>query len=429
MNAPIQTAALQKSLPPRASTSSVSHQAQWVSEHEGGSLARRRYQRGNVERRGDRWVGRWREDIIGDDGVVRRQRRYEVIGTVKDFPTKRLACRQLDQVLDRINAIGYRPGRVSTLREFARRWQEEYGCLRKPSTFKAQGSHLRVHILPVLGSLRLNEITIEEQQRFVAYRAKTVRRKTLVNVLQTLSVILNTAKDWGYVCEGMSLKRLALPPREARKTPRFFTAEEARRVIAAAREPYATIYAVAAMTGLRAGELLGLKVTDVDFERRHLFIQRSLWHGKLQSVKSATSVRALPLPQALANRLKNYLITWRPNPEELLFTTRVGTPIDASKLTQRKLQPLLKRLGIGRAGLHAFRHTCASLLVEQGISMRIAQQQLGHSDPRITLAIYSHVIGDSHRQAVEKLSTTLDSSWPQLATDGLEIKTKGQLIQ
>ena len=141
------------------------------------------------------------------------------------------------------------------------------------------------------------------------------------------------------------------------------------------------------------------------------------------------SVRALPLPTALAHHLKNYLQTWRPNPEELLFTTRLGTPIDAGKLTQRRLQPLLKKLGIARAGLHAFRHTCASLLVEQGISMRIAQQQLGHSDPRITLAIYSHVIGDSHRQAVEKLSSVLDVCWPQLATNEDEQNVKGQLIQ
>jgi integrase len=392
-------------------------------------LARRRYQRGNVERRGDRWVGRWREDIIGNDGVVRRERRYEVIGTIKDFPTKRLAIRQLDEVLARINAVGYRPGRMATLGEFAKRWQDKYGCLRKPSTFKAQVSHLRVHIIPALGTLRLNELIKEEQQRFVACLAKKVRRKTLLNVLQTLSVILNTAKEWGYVCEGMSLKRLALPPREARKTPRFFTAEEARRIIAAAREPYATIYAVAAMTGMRAGELLGLRITDIDFERRLILVQQSLWHGKLQSVKSAMSVRALPLPNALAYHLKNYLQTWRPNPEELLFTTRLGTPIDASKLTQRRLQPLLKKLGIARAGLHAFRHTCASLLVEQGISMRIAQQQLGHSDPRITLAIYSHVIGDSHRQAVEKLSSVLDVSWPQLATNEGEQNVKGQLIQ
>jgi hypothetical protein len=61
--------------------------------------------------------------------------------------------------------------------------------------------------------------------------------------------------------------------------------------------------------------------------------------------------------------------------------------------------------------------------------MRIAQQQRGHSDPLITLAIYSHVIEDSHRQAVEKLSTALDISWPRMATNGLEDETKKQLIQ
>jgi len=110
---------------------------------------------------------------------------------------------------------------------------------------------------------------------------------------------------------------------------------------------------------------------------------------------------------------------------ELLFATRRGTPIDASKLTQRKLQPLLKRLGIRRAGLHAFRHTCASLLVSQGTSPRIAQQQLGHSDPRITLAVYSHVIGDSHRQAVEKLASVLGILDP----DGPAAEANGMMIQ
>jgi integrase len=82
-----------------------------------------------------------------------------------------------------------------------------------------------------------------------------------------------------------------------------------------------------AMTGMRAGELFGLRITDIDFERRLILVQRSLWHGKLQSVKSAMSVRALPLPNALTHHLKNYLRTWRPNPEELLFTTRLGAKL------------------------------------------------------------------------------------------------------
>jgi integrase len=88
---------------------------------------------------------------------------------------------------------------------------------------------------------------------------------------------------------------------------------------------------------------------------------------------------------------------------DLLRSSRRSTPIDASKLTQRKLQPLLKKPEIPRARLHAFRHTRASLLISQEVSPRIAQQQLEHSDPRITLAVYSHVIGGTRRQSVGKL--------------------------
>jgi integrase len=399
-------------------------QGQRTSE-QGDVLARRRYQKGSVQRRGENWIGRWREDYIGNDGSTHRIRRSQVIGTREEFPTKKLARRQLDVILARINALDYRPGRVASLEQFVARWQHQAGSLRKPSTAKSQASHLRYHIVPALGSKRLDELTLEAQQAFVARLAKSLKRKTLLNVLQTLSVVLNTAKSWGYVTEGMSIKRLTLPPRGAHAVARFFSAEEARRIITAAREPYATIYAVAAMTGMRAGELLGLKVSDIDFTQNLILVQRSLWNGQLQAPKSQTSVRAIPIPESLARRLARFVSRWTPNPLELLFATRRGTPIDASKLTQRKLQPLLKKVGIPKAGLHAFRHTCASLLVSQGASPRIAQQQLGHSDPRITLAVYSHVIGDSHRQAVEKLASVFGS----LDADGPMVEANGTMIQ
>jgi integrase len=416
---------LGSSLPECPNVPTIQDRGQRDSERQGDSLARRRYQKGTVQRRGENWIGRWREDYVSDDGSTRRIRRSQVIGTREEFPTKKLARRQLDVILARINALDYRPGRVATFEQFVARWQCQAGSLRKPSTARSQASHLRYHVVPALGSKRLDEITLEAQQSFVARLSKSLKRKTLLNVLQTLSVVLNTAKSWGYVTEGMSLKRLTLPPRGAHVAARFFSAEEARRIIAAAPEPYATIYAVAAMTGLRAGELLGLKVSDIDFTQNLIFVQRSLWNGQLQAPKSQTSVRVIPIPESLAKRLARFVSQWKPNTLELLFATRIGTPIDASKCTQRKLQPLLKKLGIQKAGLHAFRHTCASLLVSQGASLRIAQQQLGHSDPRITLAVYSHVIGDSHMQAVEKLADAFGSLDP----DGPTAEANSTMIQ
>ncbi len=394
---------------------------QWNGER-GGCLARRRYQVGTLILRGKTWHGRWREDVIGPDGKVQRVRRCQAIGTLAELPTKKLAHRRLELLLARVNAPGYRPGRTATLAEFSERWRADVLSQRKPSTVRAAESHLQVHILPHLGAMRLDQLMPENQQAFVACLSKRHAAKTVLNVLGTLSAMLNTAKKWGYVCEGMELRTLALPARGEKAQAHFFTAQEVRAIVAAAKEPYSTMFGVAAMTGMRCGEIFGLKVEDLDFRARVIYVRRSVWYGKLQAPKSSASVRTLPMPEPLAQRLEAYLRTWRPNPERLLFATRPGRPVSANNVVQRKLWPILDKLGIPRCGLHAFRHTHCSLLVGMGAPPTVAQAQLGHSDPRITLGIYSHVIGDSQRQAVEKLAGLLDPF-------GLTPEVKGEWVQ
>jgi len=356
------------------------------------------------------WVARWREDVVSPDGVVRRIRRARVIGTLTEFPTRKLARRRLDLLLARVNAPDYRPGRVGTLAEFVERWRVKVLSQRKPSTQKAAEIHLRRYILPELGPLPLDQLTVEAQQTFASKLVHKLRRKSVVNVLSTLSAILNTAKSWGYLTEGMSLKKLSLPPRSERPRRRFFSVVEVQRIVAAAPEPYSTIYLLAAMTGLRAGELLGLKISDLDFDRRLVYVQRAVWKGKLQSLKSRSSERTLHMPEPLARRLLEYFKTWRPNPLGLLFSSRNGTPMDSEHILYRKLYPLLDKLGIERGGLHAFRHTHCSLLVEHGASVPVAQSQLGHADSRTTLAVYSHALPESQRRAVDRVAEILDHS-------------------
>jgi integrase len=92
--------------------------------------------------------------------------------------------------------------------------------------------------------------------------------------------------------------------------------------------------------------------------------------------------------------------------------------MSANKVVQRKLWPILDRLGISRCGLHAFRHTHASLLVELGAPVSVAQAQLRHTDPKLTLGVYSHVVGDSQRKAVEKLASILRPNAPKSEPDG-----------
>ena len=271
-------------------------------------MARRRYQKGRVFLRGTKkrvWVGRWREDLVLADGSIRRVERSAILGDERELKTKRLAQRRLDLTLARINAPEYRPGRVASIAEFAEKWQAEILIHRKPSTVKAAKSHLKIYILPQLGRMQLDELGREPQQAFATRLVSKVSRKTVVNILGTLSTMLATAKEWGYISESVRLGSLALPEAPLSSGARFFSGEEAKKIIAVAMDPYRTMFAtVAAMAGLRAGEILGLMLEDIDFERKLLHIRRSAYCGQIQTVKSKSSRAPLPMPDALAEILR-----------------------------------------------------------------------------------------------------------------------------
>lgn len=376
---------------------------------EGSSMARRRYQTGRVFKRGKRnpvWIGRYREDAIQPDGKTGRIYRSIILGPVSQL-TEKQARRVLEPYLARVNSIDYRPERFAKIGEFSETWEREVLQQQKPSSIKAARSYLRIYIRPLLGEMRLEDFSVRAQQSFVTRLSQAVSRKTVVNILSTLRSILRTAKSWGYSCHTLDFAQLALPVAEDRKDARFFTGEQAQRILSVAPEPYRTMFAVAAMTGLRAGEVMALQKSDFDLERGLLHVRRSAWYGRVQSVKTKASRAPVAMPQALVEIVKQYLVTWKPNFEGFLFVNRKGRPYSANKVVEYGLWPILEALEIPRAGMHAFRHCHASLLVDVGANPKVTQQQMRHSDARITLDVYSHVIGDAQRNAVEKVGEML----------------------
>ena len=394
----------------------------------GESLARKRYQKGRVFLRGKRnnpvWVGRWRKDEIGADGVTRRIERSQVLGPKSQIPTRCLALRRLEVVLSKINAPDYRPGRIATLAEFAERWVETVLSQHKPSSQRAALSHLRCHILPQLGAVRLDALGKEAQQIFVTRLSRNVSRKTVRNVMDTLSAMLRKAKQWEYVCECVDFRALEFVEDEVQREPRFFTATQVQQIIAVAPEPYKTMFTILAMTGMRAGELLGLQWADIDFASGCIRIRRSAWYGHVQTTKSKSSAAPVHLPESLAAILRAYRKEhWRPNPQDFLFVTRNNRPPSSNKVVQYGLWPVLDALRISRCGCHAFRHTHASLLLHTGATPKVVQEQLRHSDPRVTIQLYSHVIGDDRRNAVERVADLL------LRPNAPKSESEGQYLQ
>jgi integrase len=329
--------------------------------------------------------------------------------------TKRLAERRFEQYLARVNAIGYRPGRVATLGDFIERWKIEVLSKQEPSSIRAVKSHLKCYIVPHLSQLRLDQLGVENQQSFVTRVAEAgVSRKTVLNVIGTLSSMLNTAKDWGYTCEPIDITKLALPKRGLKYEAPRFTLEQLRLILATACNPWRTLFYILTLDGLRAGEGLGLKWHDIDLNLRLIKVNRSAWYGKIKTAKSEASETVLPIPEILAEVLRVYRDEWKPNPDGFLFVTRNNRPPSSNKVVEYRLWPILDKLGIPRCGLHAFRHTHTSLLLESGATPAVAQRQLRHSDARTTLGIYGHVVGNAHREAVEKLASILDPVGPKL---------------
>jgi len=376
---------------------------------ENGSMARRRHQSGRVIVRGKNppvFVGRWREDVIQGEQTIRVEKSM-VLGTVAELKTKRIAQRLLDPILAKINSFDYRPSKFSTLEKFADVWETQVLVHQKPSSVKAAKSHLRTYIRKHLGKVLLHELTPQIQQNFVTLLSQKVSRKTVLNVLGTLGSMMRTAKSWGYCVQTITTSDLALPVDEIHERARFFNGEEARKIIMLAAEPYRTMFAIAAMTGLRAGEVVGLQVSDLDLERRVIHVQRSAWYGRVQTVKSKASRAPVAMADALVTLLKEYLATWKANPEGFLFLNRNGRPYAANKVVEYGLWPVLDKLKIKRAGMHAFRHCHASLLMDVGANPTVTKEQMRHSDARITLGVYGHVIGDSQRDAVDKVGEIL----------------------
>jgi integrase len=171
-------------------------------------------------------------------------------------------------------------------------------------------------------------------------------------------------------------------------------------------QPLPTIFAIAAMTGFRVGEVVGLQKEDLDFVRGVINVRRSACYGRVQTVKSKASAALVSLSDALATLLRAYLSDWKPNPEGFLFRNRNGRPFAANKVVEFGLWPVRDKLNLPRAGMHAFRRCHASLLMDVGANPTVTRDQMWHSDSRVTMA-YSHVIGAAQRDAVNKVGERL----------------------
>ena len=218
------------------------------------------------------------------------------------------------------------------------------------------------------------------------------------------------AKDNGYSIPEVRWSDISFSDDEVPAKLAVLTAEQMATISNHAKEPYATMFAVYAMIGGRDGEMRGLKVEDLDFKKKVIYIRRTLDQRtrKAQSTKSTYSTAGMPMQPALEKRLLAFLENgYRENPDRYLFVNRNLRPFSRGKVIEYGLWPVQDKLGIPRTGFHAFRRGAASELSEEGVQLSAIQKHLRHSDVRTTQR-YIHSVGDLQRRAANVLADKID---------------------
>lgn len=378
---------------------------------ERGVVAKRRFQKGQFEIKDNgAMYSLYYVDAKKPDGTWTTKRVRHFIGNLESM-SERAGRREHERIMHNVNQKrgSVAPSvRGKSFKDCVAAWRSAIAPHLSPSTVRQRESYLRAHILPRFKDSTPQSLDLPTLQQFATDLRKTLSRKTTINILSAIFAILDYARKCGVAAPKVTFSDLELGEPTSPPDALPFTPEESARIIAAAEEPYKTMFMTDRMTGLRAGELLSLTVSDLDFNKRTIRVCRSSDDAtrQIRQTKTPRSTATLPMPTALEKVLRNYLKNhWTPNPAGLLFPNRKGTrPRLRDNVVRFGLRPILKKLGIPMTGgLHRFRHGLATELADKSVPLPVLQSQMRHADVKTTLRVYSHVIQQSHRDAMESL--------------------------
>ncbi len=345
---------------------------------------------GHVRRRGKGWQARMPNPALG--GAAKVERTFRTRREAEEWLTAQGAAVLRGEYID--PRLADRPWR-----EVAEAWQATWVDL-KPTTRGGYESILRHHLLPAWGGRKVGGITHEAVQKWVAgLSAAGLAPGTVRSVYSVFRSATNAGVRLGLVrvnpCAAVRL------PRTPHHEMLALTAEEVRAVAEAIHPAYRALVYAAAYTGLRAGELGGLRRRNLDLLHSRLVVAEALKEvgGRLFVGPPKTHERrAVSLPTFLRDMLAEHLSTFSPGgagPEAYVFQTVTGAPIRHNQFYKRYFKPAVRAaLPKAKHGLrfHDLRHTCASLLIAAGAHPKAIQVRLGHSSIQITMDRYGHLL-------------------------------------
>ena len=376
------------------------------------------------------WVDIGRDSETGK----RKQQTLTVHGTKTD------AQRKLRDLLHSLDMGSYaKPSRL-TVSEFLKEWLQSYVATNTaPRTRDRYEEIVKLHLIPAFGSVPLVALKPQHIQKYYAKALESGRRdgkgglsaRTVHKHHRVLFAALKYAIKHNFLVRNPA--EAVDPPRPQSSEVTKLGANDVQLILdAAKRTPYYAVLFTAAYTGLRRGELLGLRWCDVDLPMATLSVVQTLQvlrSGEyfFKEPKTRRSRRQIALSPDLVLLLTEYrldqedarrLLGKALAPDDLVFPQSDGRPLRPNTLT-RFSQTIAKKVGLDGITLHSLRHAHATILLQRGVHPKIVQERLGHSSIATTLDIYSHVVPGLQESAARQFDEGLK---------GIPSKTEAVLV-
>ena len=363
----------------------------------------------------------WRASIMigyDDNG---KQVRKQFTGKTQNDVKKKLEEYKKEMLLGTISTDD-----KITLSEWYHTWLFDYRMKDlKPKSFEKYEGIYRNYIKDSeLGKVKLKDLRATHIQKYFNKLQKQDNKppSTIKGINTRLKPCLGEAEKQGYIQKNYC-KMVTLPKDDTKKDIKVLSQQDQQKFIQAIQgHKLEILFLIALSTGLRLGELLGLKWSDIDINTGMLTVNRTLSRVKNQATgkyeiieqipKTKNSNRVIPIPTNILAKLKEHkkvqgkqrlLVGEAYINNNYVFTDYIGNPVD-DKRPGRNLKTILTKLDIEPIKFHALRHTYATRLFENNVPPKTVQVLMGHYDISITMDIYTHVMEDTKLEAVEKLN-------------------------
>lgn len=313
-----------------------------------------------------------------------------------------------------------------TFRDFVSDWMRNHAVEWRRSHIKVLESTVNGHLVPYFGDKPVGQITKADILAFRTHLGKlpgrsgnTMSNKRINGILGPLKQVLAEAAELhGFVSQVTTVK-----PLKVRKTDiEPFTLDEVQKILANARPDYRDYFAVRFFTGMRTGEIHGLKWEYVDFEHRLILVRETFVLGEDEYTKTDGSQREIRMNQVVFEALqRQHAATSKLS--EYVFCNREGKPLDNDNFTDRVWYPLLRHLGLRSRRPYQTRHTSATLWLASGEAPEWIARQLGHSSTEMLFRVYSRYVPNLTRQDGSAIDRLLASRFASGRTTGAAVPT------